>query len=340
MLGLVPLHQKVDGVRANVVARLEGNSGPVLAFEAHMDTVPTSGSAQARAVRRAGRIHGRGACDTKGSLVAMLEALRLLQSVPAQARCTVVFAATLDEEAGTIGIHQFIADNPKISMAVVGEPTDLANAIAHKGLLRFRVHTRGSPAHASRPELGVNAVYAMAPVLEAIQREVLPRLAALEHPLLGHPTMAVTSISGGVAENVVPAECTIGIDRRLNPGEDVTAALAEIDATLTGPWGRGVEVLRDEPWLTMPPLNTDPDHPLVIAMAKARHRVLGSEDGVIGMPYGSNASWLSAAGIPSIVFGPGGIDNAHSDDEWVEIDDVVRAAGVLAELACILGSDG
>jgi acetylornithine deacetylase/succinyl-diaminopimelate desuccinylase-like protein len=75
-------------------------------------------------------------------------------------------------------------------------------------------------------------------------------------------------------------------------------------------------------------------------MAKARHRVLGSEDGVIGMPYGSNASWLSAAGIPSIVFGPGGIDNAHSDDEWVEIDDVVRAAGVLAELACILGSDG
>ncbi len=217
-LGLVPIHQKVDAARGNVVAVLEGSAGPVLAFEAHMDTVPTSGSAQARAVRRDGRVYGRGACDTKGSLVAMLEALRLLQAVPADARCTVVFAATLDEEAGVTGIRHFLNDSHGISLAVVGEPTGLANAIAHKGLVRFRIRTKGSPAHASRPELGVNAVYAMAPVLEALQRDVLPRLATVEHPLLGHPTMAVTSITGGVAENVVPAECTIGIDRRLNPG--------------------------------------------------------------------------------------------------------------------------
>jgi len=338
-LGLVPIHQKVDAARGNVVAVLEGNAGPVLAFEAHMDTVPTSGSAQARAVLRDGRVYGRGACDTKGSLVAMLEALRLLQAVPADARCTVVFAATLDEEAGVTGIRHFLNDSHGISLAVVGEPTGLANAIAHKGLVRFRIRTKGSPAHASRPELGVNAVYAMAPVLEALQRDVLPRLAIVEHPLLGHPTMAVTSITGGVAENVVPAECTIGIDRRLNPGEDVTTALSEIDAALDGPRGLGVNVVRDEPWFILPPLNTEQDHPLVIAMAKARRRVLAAADGVIGMPYGSNASWLSAAGVPAVVFGPGSIDNAHSDDEWVEIGDVVRAAQVLAELACILGGD-
>jgi acetylornithine deacetylase/succinyl-diaminopimelate desuccinylase-like protein len=336
-LGLVPIRQKVDGARSNVVAVLEGNAGPVVAFEAHMDTVPTSGSAQARAERRDGRIHGRGACDTKGSLVAMLEALRLLGAVPAKARCTVVFAATIDEEAGVTGIRHFVSENPGITLAVVGEPTGLANAIAHKGLVRFRVRTLGSPAHASRPELGVNAVYAMAPVLEALQRDVLPRLATVEHPLLGHPTMAVTSITGGVAENVVPAECTIGIDRRLNPGEDVTTALSEVDAALDGPRGLGVHVVRDEPWFILPPLNTEKDHPLVLAMAKARRRVIAADDDVIGMPYGSNASWLSAAGVPAVVFGPGSIDNAHSDDEWVEIADVVRAAQVLAELACILG---
>ena len=338
-LGLDAIHQQVDGGRANVVAVLEGRGKPVLAFEAHMDTVPTSGAAQARAVRRSGRIHGRGACDTKGSMVAMLEALRLLQAVPVSSRCTVVFAATLDEEAGTAGVRQFVKDNPRVDLAVVGEPTGLANAIAHKGLLRFRIRTQGSPAHASRPELGVNAVYAMAPVLEALQREVLPAFAALEHPLVGHPTMAVTLISGGVAENVVPAECTISIDRRLNPGEDVASALGAVDAALSGPWAPGVRVVRDEPWFSLPPLSTEPSHPLVIAMTEARRRVLGADDGVIGMPYGSNAAWMSAAGIPAVVFGPGSIDNAHTDDEWVEIDDVVRASQVLAELACILGSE-
>ena len=338
-LGLEPLVQEVGEGRANVVAVLEGRGAPVLAFEAHMDTVPTSGSAQAHAVRREGRIHGRGACDTKGSMVAMLEALRLLQAVPAESRCTVVFAATLEEEAGMAGVRQFAKDNPRIDMAVVGEPTGLTNAIAHKGLLRFRIHTLGSPAHASRPELGVNAVYAMAPVIEALQRDVLPRFAALEHPLMGHPTMAVTLISGGVAENVVPAECTISIDRRLNPGEDVAGALAAVDAALAGPWAPGVRVVRDEPWFSLPPLNTEPSHPLVIGMTEARRRVLGADHRVIGMPYGSDAAWLSAAGVPAVVFGPGSIDNAHTDDEWVEIDDVVRAAQVLAELACILGAE-
>lgn len=338
-LGLKATRQPAEGGRGNVVAVLEGRRSPVIAFEAHMDTVATSGSAEARAVRRDGRIHGRGACDTKGSLVAMLEALRMLQSVPADSRCTVVFAATIDEEAGTTsGVRQFINDTPRLDLAVVGEPTGLANVIAHKGLLRFRLHALGSPAHASRPQLGVNAIYAMAPVLEALQQEILPRLAAIEHPLVGRPTMAVTTISGGVAENVVPAECTIGIDRRLNPGEDITEALKMIDEALAGPWSQGVRIVRDEPWLVLPPLNTAPDNRLVTAMSEARRRVLGGDGGVVGMPYGSNASWLSAAGVPTVVFGPGNIDQAHTDDEWVEVTDVVRAAEVLAELACLLAA--
>lgn len=339
-LGLSVLRQQVDENRANIVAVLEGSRAPVLTFEAHMDTVATSGVALAQAVRSGGRIHGRGACDTKGSLVAMLEALRLLQRVPAQSRCTVVFAATVDEEAGTAGVRQLLKDNPHLQLAVVGEPTGLASAIAHKGLLRFRIRAMGSPAHASRPELGVNAIYAIGPVLDALQRDVIPGLATAKHPLTGYPTLAVTTITGGVAENVVPAICTIGIDRRLNPGETAEAALGAIDVALSGPWAQGVRVSREEPWITMPPLNTPREHPLVSAMSEARRRVLGATDRPIGMPYGSNASWFSAAGVPAIVFGPGNIDHAHSDDEWVEVADVVRAAEVLAELACILCGQG
>jgi acetylornithine deacetylase len=339
-LGLEPEEQPVNNERANVVGVLKGKAGtPVLLFDAHMDTVAASGTAQTRAIRRDGRIYGRGACDTKGSLVAMLEALRLLGPTPAESRCTVMLAATVGEEADADGIQQLIRDNPQIDLAVVGEPTGLANAIAHKGILRFRIRTVGSPAHASRPELGVNAIDAMAPVLETLQKDVVRRFNASVNPLVGHPTMAVTTITGGVAENVVPAECTIGIDRRLNPGEDASEALGAVDDALAALTSRGIKVIREEPWFTLPALNTPPDHLLVKAMSQARGRVLGDPGDVIGMPYGSNASWLSAAGVPAVVFGPGSIDNAHTDDEWVEVADVVLAAQVLAELATILGRE-
>lgn len=305
-----------------------------------MDTVAESGDAHARAVRRGGRIHGRGACDTKGSLVAMLEALRLLQAKRESSRCTVVFAATVGEEAGAEGIKKLIAEGPLPDMAVVGEPTGMAGAIAHKGIVRFRIHTLGSPAHAALPHLGVNAVYAMAAVLEALQRDVIAGLAKQDHPLVGHPTMAVTSISGGVADNVVPAECTIGIDRRLNPDESVASALRVVDAALARLVIPGVRVVRDEPWFVLPPLNTSPDHALPVALTKARSRAFNAPPKLIGMPYGSDGAWLSAAGVPTVLFGPGNIDNAHTDDEWVEVADVANAAGVLVELACILAGSG
>ena len=322
--------------RTNLVTVLNGIPHPVLLLEAHMDTVPASGEAQAHAIRRGGRIHGRGACDTKGSLVAMLEALRLLQAKPQTSRCTVMLAATIGEEAGAEGIKKFIADGPLPDMAVVGEPTGMAGAVAHKGIARFRIHTVGTPAHAALPELGTNAVYAMAPVLEALQNDVIASFARRQHPLVGHPTMAVTTISGGVAENVVPAECTIGLDRRLNPDESVASAMEEVDAALARIAIPGVRIVRDEPWFLLPPLNTSPQHRLAAALTEARRRVLGQPPELIGMPYGSDGAWLSAAGVPTVLFGPGRIDNAHTDDEWVELDDVVKAANVLAELATIL----
>lgn len=339
-LGLDPIEQPVEEGRANVITVLRGKARPVLAFEAHMDTVPTSGNAQAQAVRRDGRIHGRGACDTKGSLVAMLEALRLLQQEPEESRCTVVMAATIGEEAGAEGIQKFIAEGPRPDLAVTGEPTGLASAIAHKGIVRFRIHTTGSPAHSARPELGVNAIYAMAQVLEALQQDVVGALQKREHPLVGHPTVAVTNIKGGVADNVVPADCTIGLDRRLNPDENVDEALGEVDLVLSRLVIPGARIVRDDPWFILPPLNTPPTHQLARAITEARRRAMDAPPSLIGMPYGSDGSWLSNAGIPTVLFGPGSIDNAHSDDEWVDVADVVSAAETLAELARILGAEG
>ncbi len=333
-LGLTPIRQPVTDGRFNVVARVEGVRGsPIVAFEAHMDTVAFSGDAQARAVRRNGRIHARGACDTKGALVAMLEALRLLEHRP---HITILFAATIDEEFGTLGVKQFVRDNPEIDLAVVGEPTRLQTAIAHKGLLRFRIRTEGVPAHGSRPELGVNAIYGMGRVLDAVQRDVIPELRQVMHPLLGAPSLAVTTIHGGSAENVIPAACTIGLDRRVNPGEDMAAWLRRVDQVLEGLRDQQIKVVREEPWFRIAPLDTPPDHRLPRAMQEARRLVLAIDDPPVGVTYGSDASDFVQVGVPTVVFGPGDIEQAHGNDEWVEIEDVARAAEILAELAVLL----
>ncbi len=335
-LGLTPIRQRVKDRRANVLARVEGVPGsPVIAFEAHMDTVALSGAAQARAVRRNGRIHGRGACDTKGALVAMLEALRLLEH---RSHSTIVIAATVDEEFGTLGVKQLVRDYPTIDLAVVGEPTRLRTAIAHKGVLRFRIRTEGVPAHGSRPELGVNAIYGMGHVLDALQKEVIPELRQVRHPLLGSPSLAVTTIHGGSAENVIPAACTIGIDRRVNPGEDVAAWLRRVDQVLDSLRAQNITLMREEPWFQIAPLDTPPDHRLPRAMQEARHIVLAADDPPVGVTYGSDASDFVEAGVPTIVFGPGDIEQAHGNDEWVELEDVARAAEILAELAVLLAS--
>lgn len=335
-IGLQPARQAIHDGRANVVARLEGARGtPVVAFEAHMDTVVLSGDAQARAVRRGTRIHGRGACDTKGAIVAMLEALRLLRG---RQHATIVFAATIDEEYGCLGVKRLVRDDHGIELAVVGEPTQLRTAIAHKGVLRFRIRTEGMPAHGSRPELGANAIYGMGPVLDLLQTDVIPELGRITHPLLGSPSLAVTTIRGGAAENIIPDRCSIGIDRRVNPGEDIEAWLSELDQALGGIRTAGIEIVREEPWYRIAPLDTAPDHPLPRAMQQARHDILGLDDDPIGVTYGSDASVLVEAGVPTIVFGPGSIEQAHGDDEWVEIEDVARAAETLTELAVRLAN--
>ena len=336
VIGVPPTRQAVQEGRGNVVARLEGAPGtPVVVFEAHMDTVVLSGDAQARALRRGTRIHGRGACDTKGAIVAMLEALRLLRG---RQHATVLFAATIDEEYGCLGVKRLVRDDHGIDLAVVGEPTQLRTAIAHKGVLRFRIRTEGTPAHGSRPELGANAIYGMGPVLDLLQTEVIPQLRRVTHPLLGSPSLSVTTIRGGAAENIIPDRCSIGIDRRVNPGEDVEAWLSELDQALAALRVAGIEIVREEPWYRIAPLDTPPDHRLPRAMQDARREILGLDDTPIGVTYGSDASVLVEAGVPTIVFGPGSIAQAHGDDEWVEIEDVARAAEVLAELAVRLAS--
>jgi succinyl-diaminopimelate desuccinylase len=216
-------------------------------------------------------------------------------------------------------------------MAVVGEPTGLDVATAHKGVLRFEIAAHGKPAHSSKPHLGVNAISAMAPVMMAIQSDYIPRLQDVVHPLVGPPTLNVSTIRGGTAQNIVPAECVISIDRRVNPGESPEAILAAIDSLLESLPSGDARVERRMPTLVTSPLDTAPDHPLVVALQCGREQVLGERGKPMGMTFGTDASLFAPAGISCVVFGPGSIDQAHSDDEWVEVEDVAKAAEILAE---------
>lgn len=331
--GFDPVRERVHpGGRDNVVATLRGREGaPVVMFHAHLDTVGPSGKATAEPISSGGNIYGRGACDTKGSLVSMVESVRLLRAVDPSERATVVLVGGIDEEVAGTGAEALAGVHTEIEMAVVGEPTGLEIATAHKGVIRFEIATGGVPAHSSKPHLGRNAIYAMARVLDALERDYIPALDPEGHRLVGPATLAVTTIKGGSGMNVVPAECVIGLDRRVIPGEDSDVLLSEFDRLLDSL--EGVHVERREPFLVTAALDTPADSPVVRALIRSREAVLGDRAEPIGVTYGTDASCFGPAGISCVVFGPGSIDQAHSDEEWVGIEETALGAEILAQAA-------
>jgi acetylornithine deacetylase len=326
-----------SGARPNLVAVLPGAPGrPVLLLEAHLDTV-----AQPRRpipVRRdGGRIHGRGACDTKGSAAAMVATVARVAARPD--RPTLVFAGAADEEVAMAGSRALvdqlagIEGLPPVAGAIVGEPTSLAPVRVHNGIMRFTITARGRAAHTSRAHLGVNAVAAAARAVLIIEDELVPALRARSHPLAGPALATAAVIRGGIAPNLVPEWCEVEVDRRLAPGEDPAEALAGIDRLLERLRAAGDDLAREEPSVLLAAVETAADHPLVRVAEEAVEAVTGRRAGSGGVPYGTDASHLSGVGgIPCLVLGPGSIDQAHTEDEWVAVDEVEDASRIYEEM--------
>lgn len=340
-IGLDVIRQPISPGRENVLAtlRVPGATGTLL-FEAHMDTVALApmGEDGVRPVVRDGRLYGRGACDTKGSLAAMLVACERLLPRRGELRVNVSLLAAVDEEHAFTGVLGFVASDQPATAAVVGEPTDLRVVIAHKGVLRGQIAVHGRAAHSSEPERGRNAIDGMADVLVAL-RAHRGQLAGLRHPLVGQPVFTVSLIEGGTGINIVPDHCAICYDRRVIPGEDPARILAGLDALLDGVRAhhRGLTIELAPPDLIDDPLETDGDDPLVHA-ASAACVASGLDGTPVGVPYGTDASKLrNRRGIPSIVFGPGSIDQAHSPDEYVPLHHLDAAVAVYEGIALRLG---
>ena len=332
-LGVPYERQPVAPQRENIVARFDppGAKAAYL-WEVHQDTVPADGMTidPFGGEVRDGKLYGRGACDVKGGMAAMLAAFARLAREKPEGAASVVLACTVDEENTFLGVRRLARSGLEVVGAIVAEPTRLRIVDAHKGAVRWRVLTEGRACHSSRPEEGVNAIYRMGRVLAAAEEYAEGLRGARSDPRLGTPTLSVGRIEGGVSVNTVPDRCVIEIDRRLLPGESGADAHRDFREFLSG--RVDFPVTCEEPWLFCPPLGSDGSEALKERLGAAIDAVCGPH-AVEAVYYGTDASTLAEAGIPSVVFGPGDIAQAHTRDEWVELAEVERAAEVLYRFA-------
>lgn len=304
---------------------------PWLLFESHLDTVSLDGMTVPPLTLTAmgARLHGRGACDTKGSGAAMLWAIRTYATLPGR-RLNAGIVFVVDEESSMTGAQAFASNDLKsfepLIGIVVGEPTQLRPVVAHNGALRWRSITRGTAAHSADPSKGRSAIRAMMTVIAALEAKMIP-LAVRETPLTGRAAASINVIRGGSAVNVVPDYCEILCDRRLVPGETTAQVLAERDHAL-----EGIEVENDQEFLA-PPLPPENSSILHAWMLPAFEK-LGMEANPVGARYATDASHYAAVGAQVVVLGPGDIAQAHTRDEYLDRHELARAAALYLEFLC------
>ncbi|GAB4205139.1 MAG: acetylornithine deacetylase [Tibeticola sp.] len=336
------LTYNADRSKANLFATLgEGKPAGVI-VSGHTDTVPWDGQAWSleplSATVKDGRLWGRGAADMKGFIgVALAQAQRFLES---DAPFAVHFAFSYDEEVGCFGVRELIADMREAGIAplacIIGEPTGMVPAIAHKGVRRWRCCVRGKEAHSSLTPQSVNAIEMAARVIgtlrdmaERFEREE-PRYAGFDVPF---STVSVGQFHGGIADNVVPRDAEFRYEFRDLPTADAAAMQREVEAAAAALQPAMQRVapeagFRFEPICDVPSFLADADAPLT-RMAQR----LSGEARTTLVAFGTEAGLFKAAGIPTVVCGPGEIAQAHQPDEYVTLEQLARCEQFLQGLA-------
>ncbi len=328
--------------RASVMARLKGSGEvPALLYSGHLDVVPVGAEEWqydpfgGQVVD--GKLWGRGASDMKGGDAALLAAAKALAAAGVSLKGDLIFAFTADEEAEKLGAKELAArpDLAPVQAVVIAEPTDNEICVAERGLLWLEITTHGKTAHGSMPHLGQNAIMMMMAFLTGLGQLAVPYE---EHPLLGGFTRGINTISGGVKINVVPDRCVATIDMRTVPGQDHCAILRQVE-DLIADLGRrlcdfsaSVKVIDDEA-----PVETSPEEPIVQRFCDVVTEVTGERPLAKGVSYATDAvKFVPALKAPMIIFGPGRPDLAHQPNEYIEVQNMVEAAGIFTLFAAQL----
>lgn len=326
-LGLRCQWQETDPAHPNLLVQLDAGKAETVLLQAHMDTVSHENMTipPFEPVIKDGLLYGRGACDTKASLATYLYAIGAVVEKKLSLTRNVSLLFVHDEEYAFSGAREAVSNGLKADFAIVGEPTELNMIHAHKGVCRFFIRTEGVSCHASMPWMGENAIYKIAPVLEAIEKYAT-QLAQHKHPVLGAATINVGRIYGGQTVNTVPAECAIEVDHRLLPGmnyqhirDSMLLFLEGTGAIVEAPYMEALGVYN----------NTDA---LVCTLLQKAILANNVTPEMQAAHYATDASVIHNAGIPCVVFGPGSISKAHTADEFVPIAQVEKAAEIILHL--------
>ena len=318
--------------RPNVIGIARGTGGGrSLLLNAHMDTVGVEGMERPHdPYIQDNRLYGRGAYDMKGGLAAIMAAGAAAKK--RGLRGDVIVTAVADEEYASIGTSS-IVKKWHADAAIVTEPTELHICTAHKGFVWLDVETEGVAAHGSRPDLGVDAIVKMGKVLLGLEELDRSLRAAPSHRLLGSGSVHASLIQGGQELSSYPRHCSLGVERRTVPGETLQKVESEIPRICEQIAARDptfkaavkTSMVRD-------PFEVSLDEPIVRAVLRKATIILGHQPGEIGQTGWMDSALLSAAGIPAVVFGPGG-EGAHAVVEWSNLEHVERCAEILAAVA-------
>jgi len=333
-----------DG-RPNLLASVEGTSpGLHLLLCGHTDTVPPNEKCPVdllAPVEKEGRLYGRGTVDMKGALAAMAGALVSLKTSGNLTSGKVTLAAVIDEETQTLGSEHLVLSGFKADAAIIGEPTGNQIAIGHKGLEWLVVEFEGKAAHGGTPESGINAISAASHFVQLVEKELMPALQKRLDPVLGHPALNIGTIQGGDQPSTVAAYCQIKLARRWVDTETIEQVFEDFEVLLkrirSERPGLKTKISRvPESMATMlhGPVTIDPKHPVVLAAQKALLELKLPAEPLGVFPAWTDAALISReAKIPSIIWGPGELDYAHSPEESIKLEDVILARKLYAAAA-------
>lgn len=319
--------------RPNLGADFGPAGGPTLLLNGHTDTMPPGAGWTTdpyEAIVRDGKVYGLGACDMKAGIAAMTGALVALKRSEIPLRGRVHLDAVIDEEAGGAGTKQTVASGRRADFAIIAEPTGLDVLRLGNGQVNFQVTFHGSAGHGSTPEAGHNAIYDAASFVSLVEAENA-RLAESPHPVIGPASYNVGRVDGGLRTSIIPAECSVGVDRRILPGQSIREAIADLDELLERLRAERRHVRADRTIdVEYEPFEVPDDLPGCRALRDAASAVMGREVSFGGLRATTDAVFLTNSGTPTVVFGPGSLEQAHRPDEYVSIEQLELATRALA----------